>query len=404
MSDGSRRLRVDAELKELGARYYHEAFAAKVTGRPVAWITSGTPVEPFYAMDIIPVFPENYGTMCGTRKASTALCEIAENAGYSRDLCSYARCNIGSMLGSTGPLGGLPAPDLLVATRNICNTVVKWWEVAARHHRRPLFILDTPFAGDGPAPHALDYVRAQLQEMIGFLEGVTGRALEPAKLDETVEKANRAVRLWRQVQAFRAHRPSPISAPDMFTGMFPIVTLRGTRACIDFLEHLVEELRERTIGKQGVAEPERYRMLWDNIAIWHNFPLYEYFHQQGAVFVGESYTDAWGRYEFSGSDILGSMAENYVTALLNVGLATRLSLLTEMAEKYQADGLVMHSNRSCKTYSLGQLVIADEFRQRTGLPVLVLEADMTDPRQMAEGPTRTRIDAFLEVLSMRAGR
>ena len=70
----------------------------------------------------------------------------------------------------------------------------------------------------------------------------------------------------------------------------------------------------------------------------------------------------------------------------------------EVIEKYGADGLVMHSNRSCKPYSLGQYDIQRIVREKRGIPTLVIEADMVDPRSFSEAQIQTRIDAFLEMI------
>jgi benzoyl-CoA reductase/2-hydroxyglutaryl-CoA dehydratase subunit BcrC/BadD/HgdB len=74
----------------------------------------------------------------------------------------------------------------------------------------------------------------------------------------------------------------------------------------------------------------------------------------------------------------------------------------QMIDKYSADGLVMHSNRSCKPYSFGQLDIQRIVRQERGLPSLMIEADMVDERFFSESQIDTRIDAFMEVVKERS--
>jgi benzoyl-CoA reductase/2-hydroxyglutaryl-CoA dehydratase subunit BcrC/BadD/HgdB len=69
-----------------------------------------------------------------------------------------------------------------------------------------------------------------------------------------------------------------------------------------------------------------------------------------------------------------------------------------MIDKYAVDGLVMHSNRSCKPYSLGQYDIQKIIQQKRGIPTLLIEADMVDERSFSESQIETRIDAFMEVL------
>lgn len=405
-----RRLKVDHELKGLIVRHYLAAYRAKqpISRRPVAWVTSGAPVEILLALGILPVYPENYGAMCASRKALVPYCEEAERAGYSLDLCSYARGNIGSMLAGRGELAGrpLPRPDLLVAAKNICGVVMKWWEITARHFDCPLFVVDTPFAADGLTPGQVDYVRVQLEALVPFAAKAAGRAVPSRKAFEgkllaVLEQTRQAIALWQEIQALRQHSPTPASALDMFTNMFPIVTLRGTEACVAYYRKVRDEMAERVRNGVGAVAEERYRLIWDNIAIWYDFDLVRYLHARGAAFVGETYTDAWGVYDFDAldpSDVLGSLARQYSLILLNVGLAIRKERLFRMIRAQKAGGVVFHSCRSCKTYSLGQYELARAVRDELGLPTLVIEADMGDARAFAAGPTRTRIDAFLELL------
>ena len=72
-----------------------------------------------------------------------------------------------------------------------------------------------------------------------------------------------------------------------------------------------------------------------------------------------------------------------------------------MIRLYDVDGLVMHSNRSCKPYSFGQMDIMKIVREKAGIPVLMLEADMLDPRSFSLSQADTRIDAFMEIIKQK---
>jgi benzoyl-CoA reductase/2-hydroxyglutaryl-CoA dehydratase subunit BcrC/BadD/HgdB len=58
----------------------------------------------------------------------------------------------------------------------------------------------------------------------------------------------------------------------------------------------------------------------------------------------------------------------------------------------------MHSNRSCKPYSLGQYDIQRIVGEKMGIPTVMIEADMVDERSFSEGQIETRIEAFIELL------
>ncbi|NNL42049.1 MAG: 2-hydroxyglutaryl-CoA dehydratase, partial [Desulfobacterales bacterium] len=167
-----RKIKSVKRMKQIMTDYYIEAKTADQTGKKIAWITSGGPVEPLIAMNVIPVYPENHGAMIGASKMGVDLCEKSEAMGYSRDLCSYARSDIACSAIDGGPIGGLPKPDMLVCCNNICGTVLKWYEVQARYYQVPLFIFDTPFCHTEFSAAAKRYVRQQVNEYIEFLEMV----------------------------------------------------------------------------------------------------------------------------------------------------------------------------------------------------------------------------------------
>lgn len=93
---------------------------------------------------------------------------------------------------------------------------------------------------------------------------------------------------------------------------------------------------------------------------------------------------------------LESLAATYTEVFLNRSPEFRTKQLVQLIGDYQADGFVMHSNRSCKPYSLVQEVIRRRVMMETGVPGLMIEADMADPRAYAEEPIRNRVQAFLE--------
>lgn len=396
-----RKIKSVKKMKEIMTNYYMEAKTAEQTGKKVAWITSGGPVEPLIVMDIIPVYPENHGAMIGASKMGGALCEKSEEMGYSRDLCSYARADIACAPVNGGPIGGLPRPDMLVCCNNICGTVLKWYEVQARYFNVPLFILDTPFSHTGFSDEARKYVRKQVDEYIDFLEMVCGKKCDYDRMAEVGKLSVEGQRLWQAVLDTTAHKPAPMSAFDAFFHLALIVTLRGTRVVVDYYTGLLEEMKERIASGISAVPNEKYRLLWDNLPIWYRTKwLSEKFAAHDACLVADTYTSAWcGSLKYiNENDFLGTMAEGYSRIYLNIGVDEMAETVIEMIDKYDADGLVMHSNRSCKPYSLGQYDIQRIVQEKRKIPTLMIEADMVDERSFAESQIETRIDAFMEVL------
>jgi benzoyl-CoA reductase/2-hydroxyglutaryl-CoA dehydratase subunit BcrC/BadD/HgdB len=395
-----RKLATSKDLTRLMTRYYA---TRKVVGkvRPVAWVTSGAPVEILVGMGISTVYPENYGALLGAQKAAVPLAQLAEEQGFSPDLCSYARCHMGSVLDpGNAPQGGLPKPDLLVASNNICGTVIKWYQALAQRLQVPLFLLDAPYQHESGLPdHALQYVAAQLEDLIAWVTRHTGRKLNQKKFHQALKLSNEAVTLWCEIRELCQARPSPLNAPDLFLTMAPIVVLRGSKDAVTFYSKLKAEVEERVARGEGAIMEERYRLLWDNIAIWYRlFRLFSLFTDAGACFVVDTYTNAWSVSVDTDDPILG-LARTYSTVYINQSLQARADQMTDLVERFDVDGMVFHSNRSCKPYSLGQYELLDEIGRRTGVPGVVLEADMCDTRLYADEPIKNRIQAFLDLLA-----
>ena len=396
-----RKIKAVKTMKEIMTAYYIDAKTAEQTGKKVAWITSGGPVEPLIAMDVIPVYPENHGAMIGASKMGVDLCEKAEAMGYSSDLCSYARSDISCATVNGGPIGGLPKPDMLVCCNNICGTVLKWYEVQARFFKVPLFILDTPFCHTEFSAEAKRYVQGQIDEYITFLEQACGTKLDQDRIQEVGRLSVEGQRLWQAVLDTAINRPAPLSAFDAFFHLALIVTLRGTQQAVDYYKMLLAEMQERVASGIGAVPDEKYRLLWDNLPVWFRTKwLSEKFAAQGACLVADTYTSAWcGSLKYiDENNFLETMAECYTRIYLNIGVDEMARQVMEMVDKYGADGLVMHSNRSCKPYSLGQYDIQRIVREKKGIPTLMIEADMVDERSFSEGQIETRIEAFIEVL------
>ena len=393
-----RPLNTQGLLQQVLLRYMLEGQAASEKGR-LAWVTSGFPVEIPAAMDITATYPEQYGAVIGSQKVGPTLCGFAEELGYSQELCSYARSSIGSARKpEESPLGGLPKPQALLACNNICGTVLRWYDAISQMTGAPVFLLDTPPIDGKQRPHHIAYVRRGIERLVEFLSRTFDVSLEEERLREVVANSTKAVRLWTKSLEACKNKPSPLNCADRFTTMAPIVSMRGAEHVIEFYRALYDEVRERVSQGIGAIRDERVRLLWDDIPPW--FSIFKFFNglaKRGVVFPADTYTHAWSG-TIEGEDLIDSAATIYSNVYLNRGLQAKVDKMIELIKDYDLDGFIMFSVRSCKRYSLGQLVSKELVTEATGVPGVVIEGDMVDSRLFDEPQIQTRIDALLEML------
>ncbi len=388
-------------LREIMTRHYFLSRYAKGAA-PVAWVTSGAPVELLRAFGFYTVYPENHGALCGAKGVGARLCSVAERNGYSQDLCSYARIDLGVALSGNSPAGKLPRPDLLFASNNICQTVAYWYTVLAEQWGVPFLLFDTPFnhAG-GPSGADIAYMTSQLEDMLPTLERVSGCKFRMKALEAVLDLSKETAETWGAVLGTMKAVPSPMTIFEAFVHLAPVVSLRGLPVALEYYRVLFEELNQRVARGQGALREERKRLMWDNIAVWYKVRDFStLFAERGMSFVTATYTNAWAE---TASDMdagrpLESIARTYSRVILNNSLGDRLRLMEQLIRDYRVEGLVIHSARSCKPYSVGQYDLKRLLLERLGVPSVVIEADIADERAYSEQQTRTRLEAFFEAL------
>lgn len=390
------------KLKQINIEYYGNAHAAKPNGKYIAYVNAFTPVELLYAMDMIPIYPENHAVIIGARKMSIEVAKAAEEMGYSMDLCSYARCDLGSIKTGLSPTWGLPKPDLILISNSQCGTLTKWFEVLSRLYNVPMFLIDVPHSGTGTEDRAAEkYIRIQLDELVQLISKITGKSLDWNRLGETIALSREASELWSKILEMGAAKPSPITVFDQFISMAPIVAQRGTDVAVSFYKDLIGELENRVENNVGACENERFRLFWDNLPIWPELrTLSELLESRGAALVTSLYTWAWARLAVSNTDPFSDWTKQYLYTA-NLHLDRRAQEYIEIAQKYELDGFLYHSNRSCKFVSQDIPEIRNMVTEATGIPGVILEADHNDPRLYSVENIEKQISNFLDLLESR---
>ncbi|MCC6215893.1 MAG: benzoyl-CoA reductase subunit B [Polyangiaceae bacterium] len=414
----------DSQLrqKQMISGHFEKLATAKEDGRKVAYtFVPGNLTELMLALDMLPVLPEINALQSGMRKLSGNYITEAEKLGHSEDVCTYVKCDIGMMKsGNIGPTGTkLPSPDILLLSYTGCFTFMKWFELLKQEYDCPVTMLHVPYQGDGHiTPEMRSYVVGQLErEVIPALEKAAGKKLDLDRLSELLERSRRAeddlVAVWESAQ----HRPSPIDG--YFGGVYyigPIFSaFRGTQDAIDYYRMLRGEVEERIRKGQGPVTPdgdateEKYRLVVEGPPNWTNFfDFWRMFSREGATVVSSTYTRVGGLYDtgfrHDPKDPLGTLADYCLGCYTNLNLPMRTKLLASYIEKYQADGFLINSVKSCNSFSAGQLLMLRELERKTGVPGGFIESDLVDPRYFGKANIENRVQSYLQMLEARKTR
>jgi len=389
-------------LSQLLQAHYAEAIAAKAEGKPVVWSTSIAPQELLEAMDLTVVYPENHAAAVGARKDAPQFISSAEADGYSVDICSYARVNMGYANLQFSEAENIPMPDLIYCCSNICCTVIKWYENIAKKFNIPLIMIDAPF---NPSYEVTEdnviFVEGQLKDAIAKLEDFTGRKMDYDRLKEVMEISNETATWWKKATDLAVNVPSPLNGFDMFNYMATIVCLRGRKTGTQLFKLWYEELKEKADGSIGPwkdGAEEKYRIIWDGIACWPYLgPTYKILKKNGVNMVTSTYPESWTILYEPGD--LGDMARAYDSIYTQRNIDYAADRLLNLATTFQIDGVLFHSNRSCKGMDFKQFEIQRRLTRELGIPSVIFDGDQTDPNIFSEAQYETRVQALVEMMA-----
>jgi benzoyl-CoA reductase/2-hydroxyglutaryl-CoA dehydratase subunit BcrC/BadD/HgdB len=402
--------------------YYKKAAQALEEGKPVAWLMACTLTEEMCrALDVTPIYTENFGGTAAAMKGGMMMCEACEADGFSTGICGYARCGLGHSklreeLGHVDPAwpnGGMADPSILLGCTSGCEPRYKWYQAMQRYQTAPFICpdlyCDTVPAGVDPDEVEDMYVKhlvGELYETKDLMEKHFGKKMDMDLVAQYVEQSERTRNMYWKCDEIRRAVPGPMPVQDMLSCMpfgFFYYTYPESE---QFFKDLYAELSERVNTGKGVIPDEKLRILWGwGLPPWHYLRIFNYLEAKGAVAVMQTcYTNfnAWDCSQYK--DPFERIArytfrnKNHATKRANANrVSTDVQDLIDFANDYKCDGVIQHTLVSCRLRSIGQLAGVDILRKLTDIPIMQFESDIVDERTFSIADTNQKIDAFLEV-------
>lgn len=406
-------------------KMYESARQANEAGKAVAWSMvnwwEGEAI--LKAMDVVPVYPENYGAACAARQKAEAFLDCSTVEGFPATLCGYARNCLGYSrrmmewggIPPDAPLGGMAKPALLIACGTGCDARYKWFQSLGRYLEVPVWLLELPHPAipehslEGVEEYGVQYIIAELKEFVAFLEKRLGRKIDWDRLSALVDTMLQTLRVWYQVDELRKAVPSPMDSRDFYSCMIPGFYLSTERDSLEFYQKLYEEVKYRVENRIGVLPEERYRLVFGELPPWHNLEFFDYLGKYGGVLVVESrgyhppppleslktISDPleriarnvyhWRHYRFKRARRMGQMLDRTQTYL-------------DWAEEYHCDGAILHPLLSCRVATITLTHTCNALLEYLKIPSLIIPGDIVDLRVFDEAGAKRQVDAFVEIM------
>ena len=385
------------KLGKIASDAFADAIEAKKEGKPVAWVSSNFPVEIPETLGLATAYPENQAAGIAARGAGERMCEVAEADGYSNDICAYARISMAYAKLKECPEQDVAMPDVLLCCNNICNCMIKWYENLAIELNIPMILLDIPFNPDYEVSQAeIDYVSAQFWDAVHTLENLFDLKWSDERFKEVTGFSCRSSRAWLDATAQAKYTPSPFNGFDLLNHMAVMVTARGKEAAGEAMEQLLKEYKDNhENGTSTYRGEEKYRVMFEGIACWPYLRATSHgLRDRGINMVTTIYADAFG-FDYHSFD---EMIAAYCSVPNAINLEKSRDKRIKLCKDNNVEGLLVHTNRSCKLWSGFMSEMSRQIGEACGIPVTSFDGDQADPRNFSEAQYDTRVQGLMEIM------
>jgi benzoyl-CoA reductase/2-hydroxyglutaryl-CoA dehydratase subunit BcrC/BadD/HgdB len=342
----------------------------------IGWVCGYVPEELLLAAGCQPV-----------RLSGTGQPVSEADAYLHQNLCPYVRSVLDKALETDVELDGM-------VFVNSCDAMKRLHDVWRLYIGTDFnFILDMPKSA---SQDSIAYYVIELRRLIEGLETSFETRIDEERLREAIRTTNHTRRLMGRLYEWRRQPHPPLTGAEALD-----IMIRATQENLEdyhrWLEDYLDDLDSQPDQGKADGSP-RLIMAGSIIDQPQTIGLIE---EAGGLVVVEDLCT--GHRHFQGlvseeGDPLEAIARRYLerapcSRMIDTG--KRLEYMSQLAEDYRVDGIIYHALKFCDQYQYDLPLITEEASE-AGTPLLYLETDYT---QGSIGQVKTRVQAFLEVIS-----
>jgi benzoyl-CoA reductase/2-hydroxyglutaryl-CoA dehydratase subunit BcrC/BadD/HgdB len=321
------------------------------------------------------------------------------------EVCPVVRSTIGAKMIALSPY--LELSDALISVLT-CDGMTKLGEILSDY--KPVWAMSIPRVKD--SAQSMRLWNEEIKAVKGQIEALTGNKIKSNQLKSAIELTQKATKAFRRLQDLRKGSPVIMGRDAMLVNQ--TYMWDNTERWTEKTEALCDELEKRVSQKNWACPPNTPRvmvtgtpMIWpDN---WKVPTLVEEANPQGILVADELCSgerllyDPVGVDEWSMSDMLNAIAERYLMASTcpcftsTDGNEDRINWLLNKIKEWNIQGVIYYVVRGCMLYAM-EYTRVKKVLDRMSIPVYYLDTEYT---REDVGQMKTRVEAFLEMLSAR---
>jgi benzoyl-CoA reductase/2-hydroxyglutaryl-CoA dehydratase subunit BcrC/BadD/HgdB len=347
------------------------------------------PMELIAAFDIVPFDFEVAGAMISSTEMGVPNMNAAEDRGYAMDVCSFHRASLGALFNEY-----LPEPDILLTTSYYCDQKAKTNELFSLLSGKEAYFLYAPSEIN---KDSIAYVEKQLRQIASRLEEIAGHKLDEGRLKEAIRSSNRARQSRLKLMELQKHRPAPWGGGTLIGYSINGLIFTGTETMEKLNNAFIRDLEAKISG--GEPSLENHRLYWFAWLPVYKNNLFELLEVRGiGMPLCETLRVFWD--EIDEDNPFEGLALKCLRNLFVGPASRRLDGIDSIIDEYSIDGALLFATPACRHANAAHRFLKDSLAER-GIPFLLLDMDISDPRSYSPEQIKVRIESFIELLDQK---
>ena len=356
------------------------------------------PSEIFRAMGLYPWMVEMMGILMPMVDSHSMekYIDIAENEGIPPDICSLPKGVIGMAIE-----GSFPNALAVITSNSPCDGGMSSYTIIERKMKIPVYRLDVPY--NFYNKRAVNYFANELKKMINWLEENTPGKMDWDLLKEICEQRNKMkeyeLELWEMIRT----RPAPLAGePVYLSHLWAYNVYPGTKENTELFKTLSEIAKKNYEIKKGAIPNEKYRAVLWNPPLLHFIDFFSWAEQKYGVSLiidSMSYNNQPFIDTSSPETMLNDLASNIMQGPMarhTRGPAKNyLDDIFHIYKHFDLDMVWVAGHIGCKNTAALNGILREKCRE-AGIPLLVINYDLSDPRVETHDGIKKQVDQFME--------
>ena len=385
--------------------WVEKVLSAEEDGKKVIYNQFNTFAELFNAFDLLAVPPEIWSLLKSYLKDGYGMCDsidVAHEAGIHPELCSAHKSSIGDILRGDQ----IPPPVALINPSYPCDNTKIAYQVIAEITGAPIYVMDCPYFGpDTDEEAAVEYWVNQFKGLISFLEEISGQKLDPDRLKEVANEANRAVEYILEEQEMRKLKPCP--TPGLgYQWTIGADSLMGLPEYTECVKMMRDETKER-VEKGKTAVPggkEKLRVNWFYLHAAYDMNVTDWLEAEKGASSPVTFT-SYATFEPIDTSTTESIIRGMARRMLTYPMGRQGTGSSEIyiqdcidtVRGWGCDCVILSGHAGCK-YLRGIFGLFRDELRKINVPLLVFDCDSFDPRVAPVEEFRPKIEEFVDMV------